>query len=274
MEYEKQLHYYVAMTESVMDVLLGQSEAPEILQKSMEYSVNCGGKRLRPVLCLAVCDLMGGATADAIKAACAIEMIHTYSLIHDDLPAMDNDDFRRGKPSCHKAFGEGNAILAGDGLLTHAFYVLSQTGSAKVIKTVARCAMDMVCGQSLDINETSRPEVLFELMAKKTGALIKAAVLCGAYCSGNPELSKHMQALTVFADNFGLLFQITDDVLDYLQDSSQDEGKLTFVSLYGIEPAREQAAMAAKAAKDALATIGSDTEFLTEIVDRMLYRTR
>ena len=185
MIFDERMVYYTAMTDSMLDVLLSQAEAPPVLYQSMAYSLLDGGKRLRPVLCLAVCELLGGAAADAVKAACAMEMIHTYSLIHDDLPAMDNDDMRRGKPSSHRAFGEGNAILAGDGLLSLAFYVLSQTGNAKVMQCVSRGALDMVSGQSLDINGTHDAESLFDMHAKKTGALFRAAVLAGAYSAGN-----------------------------------------------------------------------------------------
>ena len=176
MIFDERMVYYTAMTDSMLDVLLSQAEAPPVLYQSMAYSLLDGGKRLRPVLCLAVCELLGGAAADAVKAACAMEMIHTYSLIHDDLPAMDNDDMRRGKPSSHRAFGEGNAILAGDGLLSLAFYVLSQTGNAKVMQCVSRGALDMVSGQSLDINGTHDAESLFDMHAKKTGALFLSLI--------------------------------------------------------------------------------------------------
>ena len=274
MKFEEQLNYYVSMAESMLGALLTQADAPALLQESMEYSLLSGGKRLRPVLCMATCELLGGSAPDAVKAACAIEMVHAYSLIHDDLPAMDNDDFRRGLPSNHKKFGEANAILAGDGLLTMAFFVLSQVENEgrKVVQTVARGAMDMVCGQSIDINESDNPGVMFELMAKKTGALIRAAVLAGAYCSGSQETGKWIGPLTVFAEKFGLLFQITDDILDSRQDE-KEEG-MSFVSLYGLQPARDEAKRVADAAVQALAEVPGDVSFLTELTQRMLTRTR
>jgi geranylgeranyl diphosphate synthase type II len=283
MIFDERMVYYTAMTDSMLDVLLSQAEAPPVLYQSMAYSLLDGGKRLRPVLCLAVCELLGGAAADAVKAACAMEMIHTYSLIHDDLPAMDNDDMRRGKPSSHRAFGEGNAILAGDGLLSLAFYVLSQTGNAKVMQCVSRGALDMVSGQSLDINGTHDAESLFDMHAKKTGALFRAAVLAGAYSAGNSETGRYLVPLTSFAEHFGLLFQITDDILDVTGDpallgksvgkDAQAE-KATFVTLYGLEPAREEAAIAARSAVMALDQIEGDHDFLKELVGRTLTRSR
>lgn len=283
MDFRERLGYYTAMTESMLDVLLSQADTPPVLYDSMAYSLLGGGKRLRPVLCLAACELLGGAAADAIKAACAMEMIHSYSLIHDDLPAMDDDDMRRGKPSSHKAFGEGNAILAGDGLLSLAFCVLSQTGNLKVMQAVSRGAFDMVAGQSMDLNGTRDAESLFDMHAKKTGALIRAAVLAGAYSAGNPDVGRHLAALTSFAEHYGLLFQITDDILDVVGDPArlgksigkdEREHKTTFVTLYGLEPAREEAAIAAKAAVTALGQIDGDREFLTELVQRTLTRSR
>lgn len=283
MIFDERMVYYTAMTDSMLDVLLSQAEAPPVLYQSMAYSLLDGGKRLRPVLCLAVCELLGGAAADAVKAACAMEMIHTYSLVHDDLPAMDNDDMRRGKPSSHRAFGEGNAILAGDGLLSLAFYVLSQTGNAKVMQCVSRGALDMVSGQSLDINGTHDAESLFDMHAKKTGALFRAAVLAGAYSAGNSETGRYLAPLTSFAEHFGLLFQITDDILDVTGDpallgksigkDAQAE-KATFVTLYGLEPAREEAAIAARSAVTALDQIEGDHDFLKELVGRTLTRSR
>lgn len=283
MDFRERLGYYTAMTESMLEALLSQVDTPPVLYDSMAYSLMGGGKRLRPVLCLAACELLGGAATDAIKAACAMEMIHSYSLIHDDLPAMDDDDMRRGKPSSHKAFGEGNAILAGDGLLSLAFWVLSQTGNLKVMQTVTRGAFDMVAGQSMDLNGPRDAESLFDMHAKKTGALIRAAVLAGAYSAGNPDVGRHLAALTSFAEHYGLLFQITDDILDVVGDPAQlgksigkdeREHKATFVTLYGLEPAREEAAIAARAAVTALGQIDGDREFLTELVQRTLTRSR
>ncbi len=212
MEFQDRLNYYNAMTESMLRVQIEQGDTPPILYDSMVYSLFAGGKRLRPTLCLATCELLGGSPADALKAACSLEMLHTYSLIPDALPAMDNDAMRRGQPSCHKAFGEGNAILAGDGLLSLAMLLLAQTNNPKVFQTVARGALNMVSGQSMDLNGKPDAETLFKIHEKKTGALILASVLAGAYTAGaNP---KQIQSLSDFAERYGLLFQITDDILD------------------------------------------------------------
>ena len=279
MELKDKWNFYVAMTESMLRVLADQSNTPSILYDSMVYSLFAGGKRLRPVLCLATCEMLDGTATEALKPACALEMIHTYSLIHDDLPAMDNDDLRRGKPSSHKVFGEGNAILAGDALLSLAFVVLSQSNNQKVAGAVARGALDMVSGQSMDLNGKPDAETLFQIHEKKTGALIRASVLAGAY-SANPN-PKQIQSLTDFADHFGMLFQITDDILDVVgsaesmgktigKDAQSD--KVTFVSLYGLDGARSEAVRAAESAKKALKELEADSGFLEEMTDYILTR--
>ena len=283
MTYAEKYAYYVAMIDSTLSFLLAQNEAPDILQRSMEYTIRSGGKRLRPVLCLAGCELAGGTAADAVKAACALEMIHTYSLIHDDLPAMDNDDMRRGQPSNHIAFGEGNAILAGDGLLSMAFQVLSQTESMKAIQAVAKGAFDMVCGQSLDINDSGNDkQMIFEVHKKKTGALIRASLLAGIHSAKSVNAAALQKPLSVFAEQFGLLFQITDDILDYREQEKSMMKELTecthvehssFVDLYGIESALTEAEIAAQNAIHVLEDIEGDTSFLKELVDATLRRT-
>lgn len=273
MEFLEQWNYYNTMTEGVLNVMLDQSDAPDILYESMKYSLFAGGKRLRPMLCLSTCELLGEDPTEALKAACAIEMIHTYSLIHDDLPCMDNDDMRRGKPSNHKVFGEGNAVLAGDGLLSLAAILLSQISNQKVFQSVARGAMDMVSGQSMDLNGQMDAETLFSIHEKKTGALIKAAILSGAY-TANPT-PKQVSALTDFAEQYGMLFQITDDILDVESTTEkmgktvgkdERDGKLTFVTLYGIDGAKSEAQRCAKIALDALAALDLDSGFLEELV--------
>ena len=282
MEFKDRLNYYNAMTESMLRVQIEQGDTPPILYDSMVYSLFAGGKRLRPTLCLATCELLGGSPADALKAACSLEMLHTYSLIHDDLPAMDNDDMRRGKPSCHKAFGEGNAILAGDGLLSLAMLLLAQTNNPKVFQTVARGALNMVSGQSMDLNGKPDAETLFKIHEKKTGALILASVLAGAYTAGaNP---KQIQSLSDFAERYGLLFQITDDILDATGNAdtlgktvgkdARDE-KVTFVTLYGLDGAVSEAHHAADAALEALETLeAADTTFLRQLVEQTLLRNK
>jgi len=281
--YQEKMHYYTAMTESMLSVLLRQAKAPRLLYDSMAYSLMNGGKRLRPALCLATCELLGGPASDAVKVACAMEMIHTYSLIHDDLPSMDNDDMRRGRPSSHKVFGEGNAILAGDGLLSLAFHIVSHTENSKVMQVVSHGAFEMVGGQSLDINGEVDAEGLFVMHEKKTGALIRASVLAGAYSSGNPDVEKTIPALAAFSEKFGMLFQITDDILDVVGDPTQlgktvgkdaAEEKVTFVTLYGLDKAREEATFAAQAATEALRSVRGDCSFLEELVRQTLTRCR
>lgn len=284
MTFSEQYAYYVAMINGTLDYLMAQTEAPELLSKSMEYSISSGGKRLRPVLCLAACEMAGGSASDAVKCACALEMIHSYSLVHDDLPSMDNDDYRRGKPSNHIVFGEGNAILAGDGLLSYAFEILSQTDTPKAFQAVARGAFDMVCGQSMDINDAGNDRrAILEIHKRKTGALIRASLLAGIYSVPNNEGAKWQQQVTRFADSFGLLFQITDDILDFKEDLKKGNEKdvaksnhvehSSFVDLYGIESAYSEAKIASDSALEALNAIEADTAFLAELVRATLVRT-
>ena len=272
MAFKEKWSYYQTLTESMLRVLTDQSDTPQLLYDSMTYSLFAGGKRLRPALCLATSEMLDGTATEALKAACALEMIHTYSLIHDDLPAMDNDDMRRGKPSCHKVFGEGNAILAGDGLLSLACLTLAQSNNLKVINCVTRGALDMVSGQSLDLNGKQDAETLLTIHQKKTGALIRASVLAGAYSAGASQ--KQAQLLGEFADHFGMLFQITDDILDVTGSPEQlgktpgkdkDENKVTFVTLYGLDTALEEAAHAAEAAQESLQALNLDGSFLEEL---------
>ena len=202
----------------LMMFLGSPGKLPPTLYESMRYSLSAGGKRIRPILSIASCEAVGGMTEDVIPAAIAIEMIHTYSLIHDDLPAMDNDDLRRGKPTNHKVFGEATAILAGDGLLTLAFSILSGvSNSMKILHEIALAAgpEGMVGGQQLDIeNEGKNIDVkaLEELHRRKTGALILAAVRAGGIAGGAAETQ--LSALTDYGMKIGLAFQIADDILD------------------------------------------------------------
>ena len=202
----------------LMMFLGSPGKLPPTLYESMRYSLSAGGKRIRPILSIASCEAVGGMTEDVIPAAIAIEMIHTYSLIHDDLPAMDNDDLRRGKPTNHKVFGEATAILAGDGLLTLAFSILSGvSNSMKILHEIALAAgpEGMVGGQQLDIeNEGKNIDVkaLEELHRRKTGALILAAVRSGGIAGGAAETQ--LSALTDYGMKIGLAFQIADDILD------------------------------------------------------------
>ena len=275
----EKLTIYSDLTEKKLAELLSISDGAPILQESMAYSVFSGGKRIRPALCMASCELCGGSAEDALYAACALEMIHTYSLIHDDLPAMDNDDMRRGKPSNHKAFGEANAILAGDGLLSLAFCALSQIKNNDALAVVSKGAFEMVMGQSLDVNSGGDESLLGRLHYYKTGALFRAAVGAGAVCAGASENRK--SALIRFADAYGMLFQITDDILDFEGDAAilgksvgkdAEEGKTTFVTSYGLDRAKEYAQTFAKKAHEAVQEAGGDAGFFTELISYTLNR--
>lgn len=228
--------------------------------KAMKYSLMAGGKRIRPVLCVAAAETVGGPNQDVIHAACALEMIHTYSLIHDDLPAMDNDDIRRGQPTCHMAFDEATAILAGDALLTLAFEVLSSTEFVqdnhvrnwmKVINTLSTAAgyKGMIEGQMQDMAGEGHLlclEDLENMHALKTGALIEASVMVGAILGkGSPV---QIQQLKTYSKNIGLAFQVTDDLLDVEGDpnvmgkdagSDQARSKSTYPALLGIEQSKQ-----------------------------------
>jgi len=201
------------------------------LREQMAYSLLGGGKRIRPCLCLAACEMLGGSAKEALPFACALEMIHTYSLIHDDLPAMDNDDERRGKPTSHKRFGEANAILAGDALLSYAFWILSAVrGHSDAKGELSYAAMAMVEGQHMELNACARDEIMLrKAVEKKTGALLTAAVLVGGLLAGCGE--SQYQRLHQFGEAFGFLFQLADDRRDGAQDIAA--GRQTLWTLYG-----------------------------------------
>lgn len=279
MRMHETLSRYIALADARLTELLKAETLPEILLESMRYSVFAGGKRLRPALCMAACELAGGKAEDAVLPACAIEMIHAYSLIHDDLPALDNDDMRRGRPSNHIAFGEANAIIAGDGLQSLAFLTVARTGNAHVMETVAQGAMDMVAGQSYDLTAGEETGLLLTIHRLKTGALIRAAVLSGAQCAGAD--ANTLALLDAFSEHFGLLFQITDDILDAEGDAAElgksvgkdaEESKVTFVSVFGLSGAKEKAQAAAASAKEALLPFGERAWFFNELTDSTLTR--
>lgn len=252
------------------------------LEEAMRYSLFAGGKRLRPILALASAEAVGADFRVALPAACALEFIHTYSLIHDDLPAMDDDDWRRGKPTNHKVYGEAQAILAGDALLTQAFAILAtgkyqpQVSPTRILAAIAEIAVaagaeGMVGGQSADIREqgknNSDPSTLHYIHTHKTGALLRASVRVGALLAGAQEAE--LANLTVYGEKLGLAFQISDDILDATGDpallgkpvkSDAQKQKLTFVTLYGLEKARRQAQELAQEAESALAQFGPSAE--------------
>jgi len=258
-----------------------ESESPQTLHKAMRYSIFAGGKRLRPALALAAAETVGGTFDEAAPVACALEMIHTYSLIHDDLPAMDNDDLRRGRPTNHKVFGEALAILAGDGLLTLAFETLTRCPKAQtlpaVLASVARGAgcQGMVGGQVLDIEGEGKPASLDAVQAIhrwKTAALISASCEAGALSAGATPMEA--EKMRRFGQKIGLAFQILDDILDCTSSpeqlgktpgKDQKAGKATYPSIMGLEKARAEAEGLIEAAEGDLASFGSNGCTLREL---------
>ena len=294
MEMDKRMHEDCLAVENQLDRLLpaGEPLCNEVVQ-AMRYSLLGGGKRIRAILVLEFCRLCGGNPEWGMPFACAIEMIHAYSLIHDDLPCMDNDDMRRGKPSCHVAFGESTALLAGDALLTSAFETALSPWAQSLIGSdaccegahlLARCAgnQGMVGGQIIDLASEGHAvswQVLEQNYLRKTGALLQAAAALGCIAAkGNAE-QKH--AALEYGKNVGLAFQIVDDILDQVGDpallgkpvgSDVQQHKSTYVSLFGLQAAREKAAELANQAKAQLATFSGDCDFLVQLTDYLLVR--
>ena len=262
-------------------------EPQQILFEALRYSLLAGGKRLRPIFAFEFCRMCGGEWQSAVEFAAAVEMIHTYSLIHDDLPCMDNDDYRRGKLTNHKVYGEAIAVLAGDALLTSAFNTIiraTNTPETKVraVEVLSACAgeIGMVGGQVLDIlseeRQCTRQEVL-DIQSRKTGALIKAACVLGVLAGGGTE--DQIRAAENFADHLGLAFQIRDDMLDVIGDAKElgkavgvDENKNTFVQLYGLETCDEMVLEHTRKALDALDCF-EDVEFMTQLANELTGRT-
>ena len=258
------------------------------VREMLLYSLESGGKRVRPLVALRFCEAAGGAWETALPFAAAVEFIHTYSLIHDDLPCMDNDDFRRGKPSSHKKFGEANALLAGDALLTHAFSIAADAGlegivpaeaAARAVRELARLAgaEGMVGGQYLDLLSESAPadaDLLFTMDRLKTGALIEAAAVLGCIAAGADE--DKIDAARAFAVNLGLAFQITDDLLEYNDETNSDvvNGKATYVSFFGFEKARALAAQFTEKAVGALDVFGENAAPLKALAADLLNRKK
>lgn len=273
-----------------------ETELPHSVHKAMRYSIFAGGKRVRPILMLAACQAVGGETEHAIPAACAMEMIHTYSLIHDDLPAMDDDDFRRGNPTNHKVFGEAIAILAGDALLTEAFKLVSDlhlvtgcepAGLLAVIHEIATCAgsYGMVGGQVIDMESEGTQDIDLAIVqyihTHKTGALIKASVVSGALLGGADEMQ--LAAITRYGKAAGLAFQIADDVLDIEgttedigKDAGSDEarGKATYPAVIGLSAAKQEAVSMMNEALDALEIFGEEADPLREIARYIVQRKK
>jgi geranylgeranyl diphosphate synthase type II len=266
--------------------------APATLREAMAYSLMAGGKRLRPILALAACEAVGAKPEEALDAGCAIEFVHTYSLVHDDLPAMDDDDFRRGRPTSHKKFGEAVAVLAGDALCAEAFRVAAQHRKgredrvADVVYELARAsgAVGMVGGQVIDIEATGKKSTIEELELlhhAKTGELLLVAVRAGARMGGAD--ADAMERLTVYGRALGLAFQIVDDVLDVTADlatlgkdpgSDREAGKTTFVDLLGVDGARARAKAVMDQGIQALQPFGERAESLRALARYTVERDR
>lgn len=274
----------------LMDVY-SADKAPhqQICAEAMRYSLEAGGKRIRPVLVLEFAKMLGGSEEAALDAACALEMIHTFSLIHDDLPCMDDDDMRRGKPSCHKAYGEAVALLAGDALENFAFEViadedrLSYEQRVKLIKCLSRYVgiFGMIGGQTIDIQNVGKHydgELLLDMYSMKTGALIKCACEMGCICAGRYDM---IQNADKYAESLGLAFQIVDDILDITADEKElgkpvhsDMGldKGTYPAVFGLKGARDKAAeLTAKAVE--IAGSLPEHDFLVWLTEFLLRRT-
>jgi geranylgeranyl diphosphate synthase type II len=295
-EFHFDLETYLEARQTIVEAALDRSLPviyPEKIYEAMRYSLLAGGKRLRPIFCLATCELMGGTIEMAIPTACALEMIHTMSLIHDDLPAMDNDDYRRGKLTNHKVFGEDVAILAGDGLLAYAFeYVAVETRGVacdRLLKVVAKLgravgAAGLVGGQVVDLECEGKPDVSLETLNfihnHKTAALLETSVTSGAVLAGASE--ENLQRLSRYAQNIGLAFQIIDDILDIT--ATQEElgktagkdlqaQKATYPSIWGLEESKQQANQLIAGATAELAEFGEKAAPLVALANFITART-
>ena len=277
-----------------LEGILPASRGPAVrVTEAMRYSLFAGGKRLRPILCLAGAEAVGGDHSEALPVACALEMIHTYSLIHDDLPAMDDDDLRRGHPTCHKKYDEATAILAGDGLLTEAFRVMAEAAThfsgpaavlLEVIQLIAAAAgcQGMVGGQMLDLQAEGKQITTKELETihrLKTGALLTAAVRAGGLLGGGSR--QEVTLLTRYGEKFGLAFQITDDILDVEGDSAEmgkaagadaQRQKATYPGLLGLDQAKTWARQLVESAVADLDPLGEQAAPLQELARYLLVR--
>ncbi len=289
------LHSYLKQRKNLVEEALNNSltiKKPETIYQAMRYSLLAGGKRLRPILCLATCELTGGSIDIAMPTACALEMIHTMSLIHDDLPAMDNDDYRRGQLTNHKVYGDDIAILAGDGLLAYAFeYVAVNTHNVpaeRIVKVIARLgrtvgAEGLVGGQVLDLESEGKADISAQTLSfihtHKTGALLETSVVSGAILAGASD--EDITKLSRYAQNIGLAFQIIDDILDITATDEElgktagkdlQAQKATYPSLWGIEKSRIQAQNLIDEAIAQLTTYGEKAEPLREIANYIITR--
>ena len=280
-----------AEVDAAMDAFLPKAkERPATIHAAMRYSIFAGGKRLRPVLCLAAAEACGGEIPNALAAACAVELMHTYSLVHDDLPAMDDDDLRRGRPTCHKVYGEGMAVLCGDALLTESFAVLARTMPTKRYGTrdyIAELAdtggsRKLIGGQVMDLEGEGQKLTkrdLVRIHEAKTAALLTTSLRLGAM-TANATPAK-LQALTLFGHALGLAFQVIDDILDVTQSTEmlgktagkdQAVEKSTYPAILGLDASRKEAARLTKAAMDALKPFGAKAARLRELATHLLKR--
>lgn len=293
MSVKEYLAAQTALVDATLDRLVpSESTPPENIHRAMRYSLFAGGKRVRPILCIAAANCIADSPAGVESAACSLELIHTYSLIHDDLPALDNDDLRRGRPTSHKVFGEAMAILAGDALLTLAFEVLSKlesvgdTAKAALIRELATASGTvggMIGGQVHDIEgegQTPTATLLERIHRAKTGALLRASVRMGAIYAG----ASHSQfdALSDFGEHIGFAFQIVDDILDVTQPSEAlgktagkdaAQHKITFPAVYGLEASISMAEKERLAAHMAIEQFGDRASRLRELADLIVQRT-
>lgn len=298
MDFKAKIEYWADLVNEQLGRYITENSSPEAsIYKAMRYSLMAGGKRLRPLLALAVCEMLGGNQSEIMPYACALEMIHTYSLIHDDLPAMDNDDYRRGKLTSHKVFGEAIAILAGDALLNRAFEIMiddiktapdagSMKRRAEAASIIAFSAgtSGMIGGQVVDIESEGKSigtERLLYMHSHKTGALMSAPLLAAAaLCNGSPAITEMLKR---FAEYLGLLFQIKDDILDVQgtlevmgKPSGSDEaaGKSTFVTEYGLDGAIKKLDETTEKAITVLEGLGEKSGFLKELTSYLARRDK
>ncbi|MBI1976916.1 MAG: polyprenyl synthetase family protein [Candidatus Omnitrophica bacterium] len=272
MKIEDYLKEKKQLVDQALDQYLpGEDQYPQSIHRAMRYSVLGDGKRIRPILALASCEACGGKLEEILPVACGIEMIHAYSLIHDDLPALDNDDFRRDRPSCHKQFGEATAILAGDALLTLGMRLFGKPSDSEVCRAVLEVMAHgagtdgMIGGQVIDleVKPADRDQPTLEYIhTRKTGALIAASVKAGAVVAGADDGS--VEKLTRFGECIGLVFQIVDDILD-----NED-----YAVLFGPAKARQEARHLTDKAKEQIAFLGERGEVLTEIADMLVSRLK
>ncbi|MGI8743357.1 MAG: polyprenyl synthetase family protein [Bryobacteraceae bacterium] len=289
------IEQYLAQQQKRVDQALDrwvppESAHPQSIHKAMRYSLFAGGKRIRPILCMAAADAVTNSSEGIESPACTLELIHTYSLIHDDLPALDNDDLRRGRPTCHKVFGDAMAILAGDALLTLAFEVLSRlpvdaerrASLSRELSMAAGTVGGMIGGQVADLegeNQQPTEALLDSIHRAKTGALLRASLRMGAIYAGADE--DRYRSLSLYGEHVGLAFQIVDDVLDVEQPSEKlgktagkdvQQQKITFPAVYGVERSRRMAEEERLAAWQCLEQFGNRADALRDLADLIVWR--